>query len=81
MKNVTKQLAKSVLITLELTTAVSEADAGIHKKNLGSGMTALIMSNEEMEGIIKIVKSLEDSSFLLKQVNETIQNEAKKQKL
>ena len=51
------------------------------KKNLGSGMTALIISNEEMEGIIKIVKSLEDSSFLLKQVNETIQNEAKKQKL
>ena len=81
MKNVTKQLAKSVLITLELTTAVSEADAGTHKKNLGSGMTALIISNEEMEGIIKIVKSLEDSSFLLKQVNETIQNEAKKQKL
>ena len=37
MKNVIKQLAKSVLIPLGLTTAVSAADAGIHKKILGSG--------------------------------------------
>ena len=33
-----------------------------------------------MEDIIKIVKSLEDSSLLLKGVRETIQNEAKEQK-
>ena len=79
MKNIIKQLAKSVLISLELTTAVWEADAGIHKKILVSGTTALIISNEEMEGIMKIVKSVEDSSFLLKQVSGTIQNEAKEQ--
>ena len=37
-------------------------------------------SNDEMEGIIKIVKSLEDSCLLLKGVSETVQNEAKEQK-
>ena len=40
----------------------------------------LIISNDEMEDIIKIVKSLEDSGLLLKVVSETIQNEAKEQK-
>ena len=33
-----------------------------------------------MEGIIKIVKFLEDFDLLLKRVSETIQNKAKKQK-
>ena len=60
MKNVIKALAKSVFIPLGLTTAASAADAGIHKKILGSGhnTTTLIISNDEMEDIIKIVKSL-----------------------
>ena len=62
IKNVITSLAKSVLIPLILTAAASEADAGIHKKILGSGnMTTLIISNIEMEDIIKLVKSLEDS--------------------
>ena len=69
MKNVIKQLAKIVLIPLGLTATVSAA--------LGSGTTTLIISNEEMEDIIKIVKSLEDSSLLLKGVSITIQNDAK----
>ena len=81
IKNVIKPLAKSVLIPLGLTAAASAADAGIHKKILGSGNnTTLIISNNEMEDIIKIVKSLEDSGLLLKGVSETIQNEAKEQK-
>ena len=42
--------------------------------------TTLIISNDEMEDIIKIVKSLEDSGLLLKEVSETIQNESKEQK-
>ena len=51
------------------------------KKILGSGNnTALIISNNEMENIIKIVKSLEDSGLLLKRVSETVQNETKEQK-
>ena len=48
IKNVIKPLAKSVLIPLGLTAAASAADAGIHKKILGSGTTTLIISNEEM---------------------------------
>ena len=43
---------------------------------LGSGTTTLIISNDEMDDILKIVKSLEDSNVLLKGVSETIQNEA-----
>ena len=71
IKNVIKPLAKSVLITLGLTAAASAADAGIHKKILGSGnTTALIIPNDEMEDIIKIVKSFEDSGLLLKGVTE-----------
>ena len=71
-------MAKGVLIPLGLT-----ADAGIHKKILGSGHnnnTTSIISNDEMHDILKIVKSLEDSGLLLKGVSKTIQNEAKEQK-
>ena len=54
------------------------------KKILGSGSdhnnTVLIISNDEMDDIMKIVKSLEDSGVLLKGVSETIQNEAKGQR-
>ena len=84
IKNVIKPLPKNVLIPLGLTAAASAADAGIHKKILGSGhhpsFTTLILSNNEMEDIIKIVKSLEDSGLLLKGVTETVQNELKEQK-
>ena len=89
IKNVIKSLAENVLIPLGLTAAASAADAGIHKKILGSGPhssssashnTTLIISNNEMEDIIKIVKSLEDSGLLLKRVTETVQNEVKEQK-
>ena len=91
IKNVIKPLAKSALIPLGLAAAASAADAEIHKKILGSGCrnslstashntTTLIISNNEMEDIIKIVKSLEDSGLLLKGVTETVQNEVKEQK-
>ena len=48
--------------------------------NLASRMATLIISNEEMNDIIKIVKFLEESGLLIKCVSETIQNEAKEQK-
>ena len=81
MNHVFQPLAKSVLIALGLTAAAAAADAGIHKKILGSGHnTTLIISNDEMEVILKIVKSLEDSGLLLKRVGETIKDEAKEQK-
>ena len=76
-------LMKSVIIPLGLTAAASAADAGIHKKILGSGYnnnTILIISNDEMDDILKIVKSLENSGLLLKGVSKTIQHEAKGQR-
>ena len=82
MKSIIKPLAKSVLIPLGLTAAASAADAGIQKKILGSGHnnTTLIISNDEMDDILKIDKSLEDSGVLLKGVSETMQHEAKEQR-
>ena len=47
---------------------------------LGSGMTALIISNDEMDDILNIVKSLENSGLLLKGVSETTQHQAKEQR-
>ena len=81
MKSVIKPLAKSDLIPLGLTAAASVADAGIHKKILGSGHSnmTLIISKDEMDDILKIAKSLENAGVLLKGVSETIQNEAKEQ--
>ena len=69
-KNVITTLAKSVSIPLGLTAAASAADAGIHKKILGSGdrhhsssashNTTLIISNKDMKDLIRIIKSLEN---------------------
>ena len=81
MKSVITPLAKSVLIPLGLTAAASAANAGIHKKILGScSHTVLIISNKDMEDLIKIIKSLEDFGLLLKGVTESVQNEVKEQK-
>ena len=79
IKNIIKPLAKSDLIPLGLAAAASAADAGIHKKILGSGTTTLIISNEKMN-IMNIVQALEDSNILLKGVTKTVQNEVKEQK-
>ena len=60
MKSVIKPLAKSVLIPLGLTAAASAADAGIHKNILGSGHNnaTLIISNDEMDDILKMLNLL-----------------------
>ena len=50
------------------------------KKIHSSGTTTLIISNEEMNDIMKIVQGLEDSNILLKGVTKTIKNETKEQK-
>ena len=73
-------LAKNVLAPLVLTAAMSAIDGSIKKKMLGSGTTTLIISNDEMDDTLKIVKSLENSGVLLKGVSETIQHEAKEQR-
>ena len=78
--NVLKPLAKSVLIPLGLTAAAAATDAAIHEKIFRSGVTILIISNEEMNHIMKIVKSPKESGLLIIGVSETIKNEAKQQK-
>ena len=78
--NVLKALAKSILTRLELTGTTSATDAAIHKKMFESANTALVVSNEEMKDIMKIVKSLEESKLSIKRVSETTKHEAKGQK-
>ena len=77
-------LLKSVikpLGMLGLTAAASATDAAINKKILGSGNhTTLIISNDEMQDLLKILKSLEDSGILLDGITETVKSEVKEQK-
>ena len=80
MKNILKPLAKNVLIPLGLTAAALATDAAIHKKMFGSGTTTLVIFNEEMNNIMKIIKSFEESGLLIKGVSKTIKNEKQKQK-
>ena len=80
MRSALTPLAKSVLLLLELSAGMSAVDVAIEKKIYGSGSTALIILNEEMEDIMKRVKSLEQPRLLIKGISETIKNEVKEQK-
>ena len=73
-------VAKNILALLGITAAASVIDAGIQKKNHGSGTTTLIISNEEINDIIKVVQALDDSNILLKGFTKIIKNETKEQK-
>ena len=68
MKNVLVSLTKKVSLLLRLTTAASETDAAIQKRIFGSGRTTLIFSKKELDNIMKVVESFEDSSLLIKGV-------------
>ena len=78
MKNVFEPLAKSVLMQSGLTAAAAARDSAVHKKMFVKSTTTLIISNEEINDIMKIVKSLEESGLLIaiKGVSKTIKNEA-----
>ena len=80
LMKVAVSLAKHILPPLGIT--ASAIDAGIKKKQKkhGSGNKTLIISNEEMNDIMKIVQVLEDSNILLKGVTKTIKNETKEKK-
>ena len=65
-----EQLAESVLIPSRLTAAASAAEAGFQNKIFVSGTTALIISNEKMEEIMKITKSLEEYGLIIKCASE-----------
>ena len=72
-------LAKNVLAPLGLTAAMSAIDGSIQKKIHGSGIK-LIIEEEDMQDIIKIIKELENSDILLKGVSKTIESEIKEQR-
>ena len=72
-------LAKNVVAPLGLTAAMSAIDGSIQKKIHGSGIK-LIIEEEDMHDIIKIIKELENSDVLLKGVSKTIENEIKEQR-
>ena len=75
-------MAKNILAPLGITAAASAIDAGIKKKKKihGPRTAILIISNEEMNDIMKIVRALEGSKILLKGVTKAIKNETKEQK-
>ena len=73
-------LAKNVLTPLGITAAASAINAGIQNEIHDSGTTTLLVSNKEMNDIMKIVQALEGSNILLKGVIKTIKNETKEQK-
>ena len=72
-------LAKNVLAPFGLTAGISAIDGSIQKKTHGSGVK-LIIEQEDMNDIIKIIEALENSGILLKGVNKTIENETKEQR-
>ena len=57
-------LAKNVLAPLGITAAALAIDAGIQNKIHGSANMTLIISNEEMNDIRKIIQGLENSNIL-----------------
>ena len=79
MKSALTLLTKSVFIPVGLKGAASETDAAVQKK-YGPGTKPLIISNKEIDDIMKIVKFLEKPGLLIKCISETFENEAKQQK-
>ena len=79
LMKVAMPLAKNVLTPLGLTAAMSAIDGSIQKKIHGSGVK-LIIEQEDMKDIMKIIKALENSGILLKGVSKAIKNETKEQR-
>ena len=78
--NPTISIGKNILAPYGLNAAMSATDAVIQKKMYGSRNTTLIISNDDMDDLIKIVTALEEHDILLKGISKTIKNETKKQK-
>ena len=74
-------LAKNISAPLGITAAASAIDVGIQNEMHGPGTRTLMISNKEMNDIMKIVQALEDSNILLKGITKTIENYAKEQKV
>ena len=76
MKAMLTPLAKNVLMPLGVTAAMSTTDAAIQKEILEWGMATLI-SNEEMEDKLRIVKSLEESGLLIQNISKQLKTKQK----
>ena len=70
-------LAKNVLAPSRITAAASTIDAGIQKKTHGSGTTTLIISNEELKDVMKIVQALKNYNILLKGITKAVKMKQK----
>ena len=79
LMKVAMPLTKNVLAPLGLTAAMSAIDGSIQKKMRGEGVK-LVMEQEDMDDIMKIIEALEKSGILLKGVTKTIENETKEQR-
>lgn len=77
LTNILTPLAKSFLVPLALTAAVTATDAGIPMKIYGSGMTTLASSKEELNDIMEIVKHLDEAGLLKKSASKKFKNEVK----
>ena len=73
-------ITKNILAPLGIIAAASAIDAGIQKKIHDSGTTIFIISNEEINDVIKIVQALEDSNTFMNRITKTTENETKEQK-
>ena len=79
LMKVAMPLAKNVLAPLDLTAAMSAIDGSIQKKMRGEGVK-LVIEQEDMNDVMKIIEALENSGILLKGVTKTIANETKEQR-
>ena len=79
LMKVAMPLVKNVLAPLGLTAAMSAIDGSIQKKIHGSGVK-LIIEQEDMNDIMKIIEALENSVIFLKGVSKMIENETKEQR-
>ena len=80
LKNGLTPLAKNILVPLGLTAVASATDVAIQKKTFVSRTATLVFSNEEVNDIMKIVKSLEESGLLIEGVSQTGENEIMEEK-
>ena len=72
-------IAKNVLAPLGLTAAMSAIDGSIQKK-IHDSRVKLIIEQEDINDIMKIIEALENSGILLEGVSKTIENETKEQR-
>ena len=70
-------MEKITLVLLGMTASAVAINAEIQRKIHGSGITTLIISNEEMKDIMQVTQALQDSNTLLKGITKTIENETK----